>query len=201
MKKEYNIPLELFEKGFIAFQKRSVYPKNALMTVVCVAMSGMITYTNLKLDQSSTTNFINWLLVFVLLSVCLNSWFSALKVRKNLMKSLDGLQNDKYRFEIDEKEIVISTVLEESSTPVDDTPEEEKGNFDIYDGVETPEKIESTHLDLKNRYFRFYEYPGFFLVYQIKMMIYVVPKGVFETSEIEKIKGYIKGNNVKGSWM
>jgi hypothetical protein len=194
--KEYSIPLSLFEKGFIAFQKRSVYPKNALMSVVCVAMSGMILYSNATVDHSSTQTVINYVLVFILMSVTLNAWFSAIKVRKNLMKSLDGLQNDKYRFTLDTEntEIIIGTVLEESTSAseiFDDMPEEERGNFDIFEGAETPEKIEETHLNYNNRYFRFYEYEDFFLAYQVKMMIYVIPKNVFSESEVKEIKSAI----------
>lgn len=198
--KEYSIPLELFEKGFIAFQRRHVYPRNMLMTVISVGISGVMMYGIFSGKTEGTSILFNWILIAILLSIVLNNWLSSFKVRKNLIKNIDGIQNDKFRLDVFEKYITINTVLPDKPEAKVVFDEEEKGNFDIFEGEEDIENILETKLELTDKYFRFYEYTDFFLVYQFKTMIYVIPKDNFSGEQTEIFKNILKDCNVKGRY-
>lgn len=198
--KEYSIPLKLFDRGFVAFQKRHVYPRNMLMTAIALGISGVMMYGIFSGKTEGTSVLVNWVLIAVLISIVLNNWFSSFNVRKNLIKNIDGIQNDKFRLDVFEKYITINTIIPDKPEAKVVYDEEEKGNFDIFEGDSDTENFLETKLELTDKYFRFYEYADFFLLYQFKTMIYVVPKVNFSGEQIEIFKNILKNNSVKGKY-
>lgn len=212
IQRSYHIPMELFKKAFIAFQKKYVYPRNWLLTAVVAAVA--IVYLD-----SVTQNPSNYM-AYVLLAVCLAMiailWFNPKKVRKNLFASLSELENDTYHVRFYEdgmtiatEEIPLPAAESETSTAVEtneksaaelDTQTEaapEENNADtngfqpVFDGENAenaqPESIEPTVISF-HKNVKVLEYQEFFMVYLVKQMFYVIPKSEFTDDELIRLR-------------
>lgn len=206
MERSYRIPMELFKKAFIAFQKKFVYPRNWLLTAVL----GSVAIVYIDSVTQNPSNYMAYLLLAVCVGMIVILWFNPKKVRRSLFESLKELENDVYhvRFyedgmtivteEINASEAAPDSVPEDAAqTPVEETAglETEIVSQDEFQPVseeiaaaeEAPVDIEPTvipfHKDVK-----VLEYGEFFMVYLVKQMFYIIPKSEFTEDELIRLR-------------
>lgn len=201
LEKSYHIPLPLFDKAFRAFQKKYVYPRNIVITLLLVAVAGVYVDAAVR-DPSSTMAYV---LIFICAAMIMVMWYNPMKLRRNLMISLKELENDVYTVSLYQDGVTIRTedgVTETAedtaeSEPVSEAVEakeepaenhedtDENGFNDLFDDAEAPavaEPIPATELPFGTG-FRILEYDEFFMLYLVKHNFYVVPKKDFSAEE------------------
>lgn len=151
---QYTIKLEEYEKAFIAFQKKYVYPKNFVLSTGFAIVFFVYLF---QLIKDPGFQF-GWFLVAVCFLSIVMIWFNPVKIRKNLMKSICHIKEDKYTTKISNVDIEINTEIGE----IDETNED----------VEIPPKIISYEFDAPE----IIELSDMFVVYLRKQMFYVIPK-------------------------
>ncbi|MCQ2434302.1 MAG: YcxB family protein [Oscillospiraceae bacterium] len=203
LQKSYHIPLPLFDKAFRSFQKKYVYPRNIVLTIILAAIFAV--YARSAFKEPDNT------LVYVLLVICLAMiliiWYNPMKLRRSLMQSLKGLENDVYHLTLYEDGVTIGTedapdaeepdsveTVEsdiDSDAPVDfedaeDLPADDDGFRPIFDGEEAKaakkEPIPETELPF-GAGLKIHEFDEFFMLYLVKHNFYVVPKKDFTDAE------------------
>lgn len=205
LQKSYHIRLELFQKAFVNFQKRFVYPRNWLLT----AILGAIALVYLDSVIKDPTNHLAMLLIVVCLAMITILWFNPKKVRKTLFVSMEELENDLYHVCFFEDGMTIATEdaaisgaeepapAEEAitepqpDTDTESTSERTNGFNPLFDTDApqpiTADAIEPTEIRFQGNV-KVYEYSEYFMVYLVKQMFYVVPKEAFTEDEIIRLQ-------------
>ncbi|MBE6854648.1 MAG: hypothetical protein E7501_03220, partial [Ruminococcus sp.] len=124
--REYAIPLDLFEKAFVAYQKKFVYPRNWVITLVLLVVIGIYVHAALQDPE----NMLSYILIMMSAAVIFITWFNVKKIRRNLMNSVRELEDDRYRLTITEEGFLLRTLLPEQPAAVEETEEEIKEKTD-----------------------------------------------------------------------
>lgn len=166
----YRIENDVYEKGFVAFQKKYVYPKNYVMTAAFVILMGVYIYQLIK-NPSYQFGYIFLFLCFAFIIIL---WYNPYKVKKHLINSIKDIEPDDYTLDLYDDEMVLNTKINN----IDETnegviPPETSINFE-YDTIEVLEKKE------------------FFLIYLKKKMFYLVPKEKINESQTENLRNLLK---------
>lgn len=174
VKKRYSIPYELFGEAFTVFQKKFVFPKNWIMTglLLLLAVGNIL---NIIFGKGDT---IGYVLVLVCIALAFINWYNPRKLKRSLMESVKGIENDVYTLTIYPERIVIGTVLE---------PENEKETEEyeeVFGEIPVKEDIADTEIYL-NKNVKVIERKKFFMIYIKRSMFYVVPKETLTKEEIE----------------
>lgn len=201
LQKSYHIRLELFQKAFVNFQKRFVYPRNWLLTAVLCAIA--LIYLDSVIKNPS--NHLAMLLIVVCVAMITILWFNPKKVRKTLFASMKELENDTYHvcfFEDgmtimtedaaapEEEEIASEEEITESQSDAEGSDATNGFNplFDTEDVKPIQaDAIEPTEIRFQGNV-KVYEYSDYFMVYLVKQMFYVVPKEAFTEDEIIRLR-------------
>lgn len=174
VKKRYSIPYELFGEAFTVFQKKFVFPRNMIMTgLLLLLAAGNV--LNIMFGNGET---IGYILVFVCLALAFINWYNPRKLKRNLMESVKGIENDVYILTIFPERIVIGTLLEPEK---ENEPEEYE---EVFGEIPMKEDIADTEIFL-NKNVKVIERKNFFMIYIKKSMFYVVPKEPLTKEEIE----------------
>ncbi|MEE0186595.1 MAG: YcxB family protein [Oscillospiraceae bacterium] len=174
VKKRYSIPYELFGEAFTVFQKKFVFPRNRVMSVLLLIFAAG-NVLNIMYGNGET---IGYVLVLVCIALAFINWYNPRKLKRNLMESVKGIENDVYTLTIYPERIVIGTVLE---------PEKEKETEEyeeVFGEIPMKEDIADTEIYL-NKNVKVIERKNFFMIYIKKSMFYVVPKETLTQEEIE----------------
>jgi hypothetical protein len=174
VKKRYSIPYELFGEAFTVFQKKFVFPRNRVMSVLLLIFAAG-NVLNIMYGNGET---IGYVLVLVCIALAFINWYNPRKLKRNLMESVKGIENDVYTLTIYPERIVIGTVLE---------PEKEKETEEyeeVFGEIPIKEDIADTEIYL-NKNVKVIERKNFFMIYIKKSMFYVVPKETLTQEEIE----------------
>ena len=174
VKKRYSIPYELFGEAFTVFQKKFVFPRNRIMSVLLLIFAAG---DGLKIMYGNGET-IGYVLVLVCIALAFINWYNPRKLKRNLMESVKGIENDVYTLTIYPERIVIGTVLE---------PEKEKETEEyeeVFGEIPMKEDIADTEIYL-NKNVKVIERKNFFMIYIKKSMFYVVPKETLTQEEIE----------------
>lgn len=174
VKKRYSIPYELFGEAFTVFQKKFVFPRNRIMSVLLLIFAAG-NVLNIMYGNGET---IGYVLVLVCIALAFINWYNPRKLKRNLMESVKGIENDVYTLTIYPERIVIGTVLE---------PEREKETEEyeeVFGEIPIKEDIADTEIYL-NKNVKVIERKNFFMIYIKKSMFYVVPKETLTQEEIE----------------
>lgn len=174
VKKRYSIPYELFGEAFTVFQKKFVFPRNRIMSVLLLILAAG-NVLNIMYGKGET---IGYVLVLVCIALAFINWYNPRKLKRNLMESVKGIENDVYTLTIYPERIVIGTVLE---------PEREKETEEyeeVFGEIPMKEDIADTEIYL-NKNVKVIERKNFFMIYIKKSMFYVVPKETLTQEEIE----------------
>lgn len=174
VKKRYSIPYELFGEAFTVFQKKFVFPRNRIMSVLLLIFAAG-NVLNIMYGNGET---IGYVLVLVCIALAFINWYNPRKLKRNLMESVKGIENDVYTLTIYPERIVIGTVLE----PVKEKEPEEYE--EVFGEIPMKEDIADTEIYL-NKNVKVIERKNFFMIYIKKSMFYVVPKETLTQEEIE----------------
>ncbi len=174
IKKRYSIPYELFGEAFTVFQKKFVFPKNWLMTglLLLLAVGNIL---NIIFGKGDT---IGYVLVLVCIALAFINWYNPRKLKRSLMESVKGIENDIYNLTIYPERIVIGTVLEPEN---EKEPEEYE---EVFGEIPMKEDIADTEIFL-HKNVKVIERKKFFMIYIKRSMFYVVPKEPLTQEEIE----------------
>lgn len=174
VKKRYSIPYELFGEAFTVFQKKFVFPKNWIMTglLLLLAVGNIL---NIIFGKGDT---IGYVLVLVCIALAFINWYNPRKLKRSLMESVKGIENDVYTLTIYPERIVIGTVLEPEN---EKEPEEYE---EVFGEIPVKEDIADTEIYL-NKNVKVIERKKFFMIYIKRSMFYVVPKESLTKEEIE----------------
>lgn len=174
VKKRYSIPYELFGEAFTVFQKKFVFPKNWIMTglLLLLAVGNIL---NIIFGKGDT---IGYVLVLVCIALAFINWYNPRKLKRSLMESVKGIENDVYTLTIYPERIVIGTVLEPEN---EKEPEEYE---EVFGEIPVKEDIADTEIYL-NKNVKVIERKKFFMIYIKRSMFYVVPKELLTKEEIE----------------
>ncbi len=183
LKKEYNISLSMFENAFKDFQKKFVYKKNIIMTIIFLILIANYTYSIIKVPDNNISYFLAAICIFLLIGV----WFTPYQTRKKLIKAIKEIEKDNYVFELYENKLAIGTIFE-----IEDDLEK-KENFDT-SFLENDVNIDKTIINLKIDNVKIIEKKEYFIIYLIKNMFYVLPKENFSSDEINLIKENFSNN-------
>ena len=174
VKKRYSIPYELFGEAFTVFQKKFVFPRNRIMSVLLLILAAG-NVLNIMYGKGET---IGYVLVLVCIALAFINWYNPRKLKRNLMESVKGIENDVYTLTIYPERIVIGTVLEPEK---EKEPEEYE---EVFGEIPVKEDIADTEIYL-NKIVKVIERKNFFMIYIKKSMFYVVPKEPLTQEEIE----------------
>lgn len=174
VKKRYSIPYELFGEAFTVFQKKFVFPRNRIMSVLLLILAAG-NVLNIMYGKGET---IGYVLVLVCIALAFINWYNPRKLKRNLMESVKGIENDVYTLTIYPERIVIGTVLEPEKKK---EPEEYE---EVFGEIPVKEDIADTEIYL-NKNVKVIERKNFFMIYIKKSMFYVVPKEPLTQEEIE----------------
>ena len=174
VKKRYSIPYELFGEAFTVFQKKFVFPRNRIMSVLLLIFAAG-NVLNIMYGNGET---IGYVLVLVCIALAFINWYNPRKLKRNLMESVKGIENDVYTLTIYPERIVIGTVLEPEN---EKEPEEYE---EVFGEIPIKEDIADTEIYL-NKNGKVIERKNFFMIYIKKSMFYVVPKETLTQEEIE----------------
>ena len=112
------------------------------------------------------------------------NWYNPKRIRRTLMEGIKGLEDEKYRFELFESHIEISTLIPEKE---DENDKENDINSELEEELfgDSPDEVsESSKLYFNDR-LKISEKDNFFMLYQLKELFYVVPKSDFSAEELE----------------
>ncbi len=197
IEKEYNIPLDIFNKAFTSFQKKFTYPRTYIM-MACYFAIMVWQLVSIARGQGRAVTAIIIATCAVAIFI---SWFNPKKIKRNLLDSIKEIETDLYKFKLYDDCISLLALSKEEiysfDNPqendeletVEDLDNDEKtdneGNYDVFEGEsqnKTNEK--ATFLMLDNIYFSILENDDHYMLYQSKVMFYVVPKKDFSDAEI-----------------
>lgn len=198
--REYAIPLAMFEKAFVAYQKKYVYPRNFVITAILLIVIGIYVHAALQ----DPDNMLSYILIMMSAAVIFITWFNVKKIRRSLMESVRDLEDDRYRLTITDTGFLLRTLLPEP--PVPDAPaetesvqvegigtkdeESDKNGFHPVFGEDTFQEIPPSEF-LFTQNIRVKEYDDFYSLYLEKGMFYVIPKSAFTADELREIESLL----------
>lgn len=178
--KRYSIPFEMFEQAYTVFQKKYIYPRNYIMSAL-LAVVAIGNIVNIAIGNSGTLGYV---LVFACLALAAVNLYNPKKIKRNLLRSVKGIENDVYTLDIYSDKMVVGTVLE----PVSEEREPEEYE-EVFGEVAVQEEILPTEVYI-NSSLLVTERRDFFIVYIKKSMFYIIPKNIFTDDEISKFALY-----------
>ena len=205
LQRTYHIPLPMFQEAFRNFQKKYVFPKNIVITVILAAIAGVYIQAAVK-DNTQTMAY---LLIVVCIAMILILWYRPLKMRRSLAEALKEIESDTYELTLYSEKLTIRT--EDAPQPEEETdvPENQKtdpasetetapdgqgdGFQQLFDEkpADAAEPIPATEIYFDGNV-KFLEYTEFFMVYLVKQNFYVIPKKDFSEDEISKLRAAFK---------
>ncbi|MBO5383017.1 MAG: YcxB family protein [Ruminococcus sp.] len=180
LEKEYNIPYEIFGEAYTDFQKKYVNPRNYILMGIFIALGFVYVYSALK-DPNNTIAYLLMVVCFAFAGI---NWYNPKRIKRSLMEGIRGIENEKYKLELFESHIEISTLV-----PPEEIEEVDENNIDSDHerelfGDKPDEVAESSKLYFNDR-LKIVEKDKFFILYQLKELFYVVPKSGFSDDELE----------------
>lgn len=173
LEKEYSISADVFREGYLAFQKKFVYPKSYIFMGIFLFLSADFIYAASK----DPKNYFAYILIVICLALAFREWYNPRKIRRTLVETVQEIGEPVYKIGVGEGFADISTV----SVPVGIEEEGESSE-------EKEEKLpEPTRLP-KDKDLRVLEYDKFFLLLYGKTVFYIVPKEKFAENELDIIR-------------
>lgn len=180
LEKEYSIPYEIFGEAYTEFQKKYVNKRSYILMGIFIALGLVYVWSAIK-DPSNTLAYLLMVVCFAFAGI---NWYNPKRIRRTLMEGIKGLEDEKYRFELFESHIEISTIIPEKE---DENDKENDINSELEEELfgDSPDEVsESSKLYFNDR-LKISEKDNFFILYQLKELFYVVPKSDFSAEELE----------------
>ena len=180
LEREYKIPSELFSEAYLEFQKKFVYPKSRIYTILFAIIAAALLIFGIAAmgDASRKQKYIVYLAIMVAAACAAREWYNPKRIRRNLTTSVKALGEPVYKIGIADKYADISTVSDDLSN----IPEEERDIPEDLDPL--PEK---TRINADGS-FQLMEYDRFFLMMSGKEVFYILPKEGFSEEELDTVR-------------
>ena len=168
----YTISLEEYEKGFVLFQKRYVFPKNYIMTAAFAIVAALYILQIVENPAYSTA----WVMLFVCLFFIALIWYNVFKIRKSLINSIKNIKEDTYVTNVYGDGLVISEKIPEEEISPENPPAEIPPK-EISFSSDRPDVIENAEM---------------FIIYIKKQMFYAIPKRCLSQQQEEVLRNALK---------
>lgn len=189
LEKVYKVPHETFKEAYKAFQKKYVYPKSIIFTILFLILAADFVYAAVKAPD----NKLVYLLIIVCIAFAFREWYNPRRLFLNISETMKALGEPEYKIGIADDHIDISTVSfpeeSEEEAPAEDAGENDDEDIDV---TELPDEFdpmpEKTVVKLDDSY-GLLEYEKFFLIMEGKKVFYILPKEGFTDKELEIVRG------------
>lgn len=179
---EYDITLNEEDMAFRTFQKKYVYKKIYLQTMIFALLAIMFAYQGIR----DTSYSMAWVFCVIAIAFVFVIWYNPRKVRKNLLAALTELRGDKYNFKLSEEFFSIKTIFVSGGNYDEDSSDDDDEEDDI--PTDIPEKIVS--FDSEN--VEIIENEMQFIILLKKQTIYTIPKRCMSVETAESISAFFK---------
>lgn len=186
----YTTSSKEYEKAFIAFQKRYVYPKNTVITIIFALVA--ILYGEQVVRMPSYA--LGWALMAICAAMIVIIWYNPMRIRKTLVKSIQMIEDDVYVSYLYPDGLVIQTIITEDEVQENAEIEPSQEGSDSEDNQEQeddtviPAKKIIYYLDKPDIINR----EDMFIIYLKKQMFYVIPKSGLSEQDIFILKEQFK---------
>ena len=184
LEKEYRVPQETFREAYKSFQKKFVYPKSIIFTVLFLILAADFVYAAVKAPD----NRLVYLLIVVCLAFAFREWYNPHRIYRNIMDTVNSMGEPLYRIGIADDHADISTVEEAAE---EDSDEAHTGDDDEEEEKELPEETElfpeKSVINFDSGY-KLLEYEKYFLLMHGKQMFYILPKEGFSEEELKIVR-------------
>ena len=187
IERSYHIPLSMFQEAFRSFQKKYVYPRNIVLTVVLAAVAGV--YVKAVVDDPSQK--LAYLLIVACAAMILITWYNTFRLRSLVTEALREVENDTYEMKLFPDRMTVlakdpeGSVTEKPEQPAKEETAEEGGGFQpIFPEkpAEDAEQQEPTEIRF-GKHVKLHEYDSYFMVYIVRQNFYLLPKQAFTAEE------------------
>lgn len=181
LSKQYTVTRELYEKGFIAFQKKFVYPKNIILSAAYAAFAAFNIFYFVKDGSLPRIIF-----AAVFAGIAVSLWTGSKSVRRKFLDAISSCAGlDIYKIDVFDDKILISTLPDTSQdTPGDDD--------DFFSSPSDSQPIEPSELRLDNSYLKAVEKEDFIMLYLVRSVFFIVPKNAFSSDELDSFTALLK---------
>ncbi|MGN1134239.1 MAG: YcxB family protein [Oscillospiraceae bacterium] len=170
---EYNITNEEEGEAFTVFQKKFVYKKNWIKSILFGIVAVLFIISSVR-DPSQALNYILAALCMAMIFII---WYNTKKIKSSLLDALKLVENDKYIFTLYKYKFKIETII---------PPEERENSEEEIPDVE-PKIYDFSDLSLK----AFEDTDKFLLIFK-KQTIYVLPKRCMTQKQIDTVRDTLK---------
>jgi len=182
--KEYSISPEIFEKSYLAFQKKYVYPKSRIFALIFLFLTADFVYAVLK----DPTNYFTYILVFTCLAFAVREMVNPARIRNQYVDTVEEMGEIVYKIGLGRNYVDIATV---SAPEILRDPQESYEETDGQENSENDDMPDASRIMTDNN-FNLFEYNEFFLMFYGKEIFYIVPKEGFSEQETELIRNLKK---------
>ncbi len=170
---EYTITNEEEGEAFTVFQKKFVYKKNWIKSI----LFGIAAVLFIISAARNPSQALNYILCALCLAMIFIIWYNTKKIKSSLLDALKLVENDRYIFTLYKYKFKIETII----------PEEEKENSE----EEIPD-VEPKIYDFSDLSLKAYEDTDKFLLILKKQTIYVLPKRCMTQEQIDILRNTLK---------
>ncbi len=193
--KEYSIDIETYKSGFAIFQKLFAKKRNIIFTVILLLLCVNAVYQMVNYPDYMSTCI---LMLLVCLSLIFVIWNNARLLKKNFGRSLDDIkgdiEKDIYQLNIYDNYLTIASEIyvsdEDKKELREQMDSDEAYEKELDDYIHPP----VTMMNLETDNIKIIENETLFLVYEKKTVFHVIPKNIFEESEIAKVREIFEKN-------
>ncbi len=168
----YTISLGEYERGFILFQKKYVFPKNYIMTAAFAIVAALYVFQIVENPAYSTA----WVMLLVCLFFISLIWYNVFKIRKSLINSIKDIKEDTYEAKVYNDGLEISVKTEKDEISGEETLPEIPAK-EISFALDKPDAIENAEM---------------FVIYIKKQMFYAIPKRCLSPAQEEVLRNVLK---------
>lgn len=186
LERRYHIPLSMFQEAFRSFQKKYVYPRNLVLTVVLAAVAGV--YVKALVDDPSQK--LGYLLIVACAAMILITWYNTFKLRRSLNEALREVENDTYEMQLFSDRMTVLARDPESAADAVSVQQEEPAAADgtgfqqIFPEEPASDAAEQAPTEIHfGKNVKLHEYDSFFMVYVVRQNFYLLPKQEFTAEE------------------
>lgn len=198
---KYDVTLDETEKGFKQFQKKFMLKRKIIYTAVYAIVVGL----GVDLIVKNYTSLIGYIAVALGLALICVQWIRPYLVRKKMLTTLSGLNEERYITTLYQDRIEVETDIIESEDvetvavtrmgiiPVEEGSQAAKELEDIEPEAVKSEKsvYEIAHTELCSE-----ELEDMFLLYVNRSLIYIYPKRCLTEEQIKAVREYFDDKDI-----
>ncbi len=172
LEKQYKLDFETFRSGYEYFQKKNVYPRSYLFMAIYLILVVVYVLAAVKDPQ----NTLVYILLFLCLALAFREWYNPRKLRRNMIDTFREIGCMNCGIKIDDKQIEISTLEDETVENSEDSEAEELPEAAV---IPLDSDISLSECE------------KFFLLYIGKITFYIIPKDGWSEAELDVLRSSV----------